>query len=120
MNDNNMSNVPVLSIGKVVEKLSDAYCTVIQKHLPVKVIPSVMLWGPPGVGKSQAIRQIATKIEERTEKRVKITDVRLLLFNPIDLRGHSDSQCRKNTCRLVETSDFSNGFRRRCYQYSVS
>lgn len=95
MNDNNMSNVPVLSIGKVVEKLSDAYCTVIQKHFPVKVIPSVMLWGPPGVGKSQAVRQIATKIEERTEKRVNITDVRLLLFNPIDLRGIPTANAEK-------------------------
>jgi hypothetical protein len=46
-----------------------------------------MLWGPPGVGKSQAIRQLAEKLRARTGKRVEITDVRLLLFNPIDLRG---------------------------------
>jgi hypothetical protein len=46
-----------------------------------------MLWGPPGVGKSQGIRQVAKKIEEDTGKRVEITDVRLLLFNPVDLRG---------------------------------
>ncbi len=46
-----------------------------------------MMWGPPGVGKSQAVRQIGKEIEERTGKNVNITDVRLLLFNPIDLRG---------------------------------
>ena len=46
-----------------------------------------MLWGAPGVGKSQAVRQIAREIEGETGKRVEVTDVRLLLFNPIDLRG---------------------------------
>jgi MoxR-like ATPase len=46
-----------------------------------------MLWGPPGVGKSQAVRQIGKDIEAETGKQVVITDVRLLLFNPIDLRG---------------------------------
>lgn len=50
-------------------------------------LPSVMLWGPPGVGKSQAVRQIAQKLEKQTGKHVNVTDVRLLLFNPIDLRG---------------------------------
>ena len=50
-------------------------------------LPSVMLWGPPGVGKSQAVRQIAKRIEKESGKRVAVTDVRLLLFNPIDLRG---------------------------------
>ena len=46
-----------------------------------------MLWGQPGVGKSQAIRQIASNITKDTGKKVNICDVRLLLFNPIDLRG---------------------------------
>ena len=49
--------------------------------------PSVMLWGPPGVGKSQGVHEIAYEIEKRTGKDVRITDVRLLLFNPVDLRG---------------------------------
>lgn len=46
-----------------------------------------MLWGPPGVGKSQGISQVAEIISSQTGKRVIITDVRLLLFNPVDLRG---------------------------------
>lgn len=51
-------------------------------------MPSVMLWGPPGVGKSQAVREIARRNETDTsKKKVNVTDVRLLLFNPIDLRG---------------------------------
>ena len=46
-----------------------------------------MLWGPPGVGKSQGVRAIGESIEKNTGKKVVITDVRLLLFNPVDLRG---------------------------------
>lgn len=87
MTDINSSNVPRLSVGKIVGILSRAYSALIRKNLPVKTFPSVMLWGAPGVGKSQAIRQIAMKIEKETSKKVFVTDVRLLLFNPIDLRG---------------------------------
>lgn len=81
------TNIPSMNVGKVVDSLSSAYISIIAKNIPIKNFPSVMLWGPPGVGKSQAIRQIAEKIEKKTKKRVNVTDVRLLLFNPIDLRG---------------------------------
>lgn len=87
MKNINMSNIPQLSINEVVSKLSKSYCEVINNGLSVKLLPSVMIWGPPGVGKSQAIRQIKEQIEDNTKKKVNITDVRLLLFNPIDLRG---------------------------------
>ena len=83
----NNSNIPNLSVGKLVDELALAYQNIINAGLPVKVFPSVMLWGPPGVGKSQAVRQLAMRIESATKKKVNVTDVRLLLFNPIDLRG---------------------------------
>ena len=81
------TNLPVLSVEKTIRTLSRTYGSVIGKGLPPKVLPSVMLWGPPGVGKSQAVRQVGKDIEQQTGKKVVITDVRLLLFNPIDLRG---------------------------------
>ena len=87
MSDIKMTNIPSMNVGKMVEKLSSAYCAIIQHNYPIKTMPSVMLWGPPGVGKSQAVRQIAKEIGEKTGKTVNVTDVRLLLFNPIDLRG---------------------------------
>ena len=95
MSDVKLTNIPSVTVGKAVDKLSHAYTTVIQNRLPVKTMPSVMLWGPPGVGKSQAIRQIAKKIEDSTGKSVNVTDVRLLLFNPIDLRGIPTSNADK-------------------------
>ncbi|MBQ1186919.1 MAG: AAA family ATPase [Clostridia bacterium] len=81
------SNMPSLNIGKAVESLSEMYSVVINQNVPIKTLPSVMLWGPPGVGKSQAVRQIANEITASTQKKVNVIDVRLLLFNPIDLRG---------------------------------
>ena len=86
-NTNASTNMPVLSVEKTIRTLSKSYCSVIEKGLSPKILPSVMLWGPPGVGKSQAVRQIGKEIEQKTGKQVVITDVRLLLFNPIDLRG---------------------------------
>lgn len=76
-----------LDVTQMVDLLSDAYSTLINSCTPLRDFPSVMLWGPPGVGKSQGIRQISEKIREETGKTVNVTDVRLLLFNPVDLRG---------------------------------
>ncbi|MBE6727287.1 MAG: AAA family ATPase [Ruminococcaceae bacterium] len=87
MTDIKLSNIPSLNVGKLIDELSGAYCTIINNGMPIKTLPSVMLWGPPGVGKSQAVRQIANEIENNTGKKVSVTDARLLLFNPIDLRG---------------------------------
>ena len=41
----------------------------------------VMLWGPPGVGKSQMVAQVAEK------HRVPVIDIRLSQMEPSDLRG---------------------------------
>ncbi len=88
-------NMPILSVEKTIKHLSSIYCEIVKKGISPKVLPSVMLWGPPGVGKSQAIRQIAKDIKKSTGKETKITDVRLLLFNPIDLRGIPTSNADK-------------------------
>ena len=87
MNNVKLSSVPQMNVNKIVEDLSNAYSTLINSNVPLKTFPSVMLWGAPGIGKSQAVRQIAKEIGERTGKKTVVTDVRLLLFNPIDLRG---------------------------------
>ncbi len=83
----NLNKTITLSVTQTVRQLSDAYVALIKNNIPFKKFPSVMLWGPPGVGKSQGVRQIAERISESTGKKVNVTDVRLLLFNPIDLRG---------------------------------
>lgn len=79
--------VPCLPIHEIVGRLVGMWSGAVEAGMPFDSLPSVMLWGPPGAGKSQAVRQIADGIGQRTGKRVHVTDVRLLLFNPIDLRG---------------------------------
>ena len=95
MEEIKLNNIPEMTVGKIVDRLSNAYSKIIKNNIPIKTMPSVMLWVAPGVGKSQAIRQIAKEIEFQTGKTVFVTDVRLLLFNPIDLRGIPTSNADK-------------------------
>ena len=79
--------IQAISVEQMITMLSTVYTSLISTRVPFETFPSVMLWGQPGVGKSQGVREIAYEIEKRTGKEVRITDVRLLLFNPVDLRG---------------------------------
>ena len=75
-----------LSTLMFIDTLSKSFITYSKTNIIYKH-PSVFVQGQPGIGKSQAIEQIAKNIESQTGKRTHITDIRLLLFNPIDLRG---------------------------------
>ena len=82
-----LNNVPTLNISEIVNTLSESYISYIENGIKFSEFPSVMLWGAPGVGKSQSVREIAKNIKAKTGKITNVIDVRLLLFNPIDLRG---------------------------------
>lgn len=86
MSDYESGLYPV-TVKEMVRYLSKSYITLIETNTPFKSFPSVMVWGPPGVGKSQGVKKVAENIENKTGKKVVVTDVRLLLFNPVDLRG---------------------------------
>ncbi|MBQ8759378.1 MAG: AAA family ATPase [Clostridia bacterium] len=100
------SEFSVLSIAGAVKLLTGAYTSLIESGSPMKSFPSVMLWGAPGVGKSDGVRQIATGIEEKTDKKVKVTDVRLLLFNPVDLRGIPTADAQRETAIWLKPAIF--------------
>ncbi|MGN0814959.1 MAG: ATP-binding protein [Candidatus Coproplasma sp.] len=82
-----MTDIPKMKVKDALERLSVCYGNLIEARLPLKTMPSVMLWGPPGIGKSQLVSQLAVDLGRKTGKRVDVTDVRLILFNPVDLRG---------------------------------
>ena len=50
------------------------------EHLTTRKVP-VFLWGPPGIGKSSIVAQIAK------EREIEFIDLRLSLLDPTDLRG---------------------------------
>ena len=79
--------IPELPVSKVIKELATIYTPLIRNHLGYSGIPSPFLWGPPGVGKSDGIKELAEILEAKTGKKVVVTDIRLLLFSPIDLRG---------------------------------
>lgn len=85
--DNTNTNIPETSVGEVIRTLSDLYVNAVKTHIPFITLPTPFLWGPFGVGKSEGVRHLADMIAQRTGKRVFVTDVRLLLFSPVDLRG---------------------------------
>lgn len=88
MADVKMSNIPSLHINRIMEILSRTYCAYINGGHPLNRMPAVMLWGPPGIGKSQAVQQLAETIRRETGKRVPpVIDVRLSQFTPVEIRG---------------------------------
>lgn len=55
--------------------LRDALIAIVPTRLPA------YLWGPPGIGKSSVVRQVAQALA------VDLIDVRAVLLDPVDLRG---------------------------------
>lgn len=85
--DINLSNIEDLSVDQMVRLLGEGWINLIKNNLSLRLMPSIMLWGAPGTGKSQGVRQLAAYLEKGLHKIVHVIDVRLLLFNPVDLRG---------------------------------
>lgn len=85
--ENKNLNIPNLTVSEVVEMLLILYSNALRSNSSLKGFPTPFLWGPAGIGKSEAIVQLAEQLAEETGKKTVITDVRLLLFSPVDLRG---------------------------------
>lgn len=85
--ENTTMNIPTVSVSEVTAQLSKVYTNAIKSNMPFKTIPTAFLWGPAGIGKSEGVYQLADIINKITGKSVTVTDVRLLLFSPVDLRG---------------------------------
>lgn len=78
------TNIPSMDIESFMSTMIPMYQAFLKTE---RKLPAIMLWGAPGVGKSDAIKQIAKELAETTKRTPHVTDVRLLLYNPVDLRG---------------------------------
>ncbi len=58
----------------------------------------VMMWGSPGIGKSDIVRQVAAARSR------KVRDIRLALLDPTDLRGIPFYNPEKNTAEWAVAS----------------
>ncbi len=77
-----MLDLPVLSPETFLNLFFPEFLT----KKPKEMRP-VMIWGQPGIGKSDIVKELAAKLQEKTNKVVLIHDVRLSLYTPIDLIG---------------------------------
>ena len=84
--ENTSYNIPSVTVGDVIRILADLYTAAFQEGT-LSGMPSAALWGPMGVGKSTAVKTLAGRVSERTGQKVTVTDIRLLNFSPVDLRG---------------------------------
>lgn len=102
-------NVPGISTGKVIQGISKLYINAVNKKMPFANMRASFLWGPPGVGKSDSIKQIANEIEEATGKKVGIRDIRLSNCALTDLVGIPvpDKDNNKSIWLCPEIFDFS-------------
>ena len=83
-----MANVIELKVNQMAEKISSYIIKMTTEERFKKMNKHAFyLSGAPGVGKSQGVQEIKRRVEEATGKTVNITDLRLLLCAPTDLRG---------------------------------
>lgn len=94
--DNNKSLLlPNTTVTEAVDLLAALYTDALVSGRPLRAIPTPFFWGPAGVGKSEGVNQLAEKLRRSTGKKVTVTDVRLLLFSPVDLRGVPVADARR-------------------------
>lgn len=80
-------NIPEKTVTEIVQDLASLYTNALKQQIPFHALPTPFLWSPPGIGKSDGIQQLADMLQQTTNKTVTVTDIRLLLFSPTDLRG---------------------------------
>ena len=80
-------NVPEISTGKLVERVTAFYAGMMNAGVPCHEVRPVMLFGPTGVGKSSAVMQVADRLKQALGREVEVVDIRLTSCTITDLIG---------------------------------
>jgi MoxR-like ATPase len=86
----------IVSTGMFIEEVTKSFLAFSNENM-IYEHPAIFVKGQPGIGKSQAVKEIARRIQQETNKKVEVIDVRLLLFNPVDLRGIPVADMKKQS-----------------------
>lgn len=97
----NMLNVPLITPNEFLNLFKVEY----ENKAPEDVRP-VMIWGAPGVGKSDTVRALAEILSEVHNKKYNVRDVRLSLYNPVDLKGIPYPDKEKNITNWLKPDIF--------------
>lgn len=81
----------------------NALKSVIRKIVTADAHIPTMIWSPPGIGKSSAVKQIADELG------MEFIDLRLSLLNPVDLRGLPYVNKEKHKAEWLEPDFLPNG-----------
>lgn len=81
-----MEDLIKVSTSELIDILTNSFTKYILNDIAYEH-PAVFLKGSPGIGKSDAIKELKKNLEIKTQKEVNLIDIRLILFNPVDLRG---------------------------------
>jgi len=93
-------NIAPITPHAVLETFPILYAAAIKRG-DVGLQPAKMIWGCPGIGKSDVIKQMAQRTAELTGKKSIVTVASLLLMNPVDLRGIPTKDEDANTHEMV-------------------
>ena len=77
----NNSHLAQASVPQVKDLVRHHLQAIWRDQLLANAVPPLMLWGPPGVGKSAAISEVTQELG------VGFIDVRLAQREPVDIRG---------------------------------
>lgn len=72
---------PTAAAGSSITEISDDLTALFDLDSPA------WIWGAPGIGKSEAVYQVASARAAAAGHDAHVTDIRLSLFDPVDLRG---------------------------------
>ena len=81
MNDRSAASTVTSSLEQVRAVLDHHLRALWEDPTRARILPPVMLWGPPGIGKSAVVRQACE------EEGIGFVDVRLAQREPVDVRG---------------------------------
>ncbi len=80
------TNIATITPHEVLDTMPILYASAIKRG-NIGLQPAKMIWGMPGIGKSDVIKQMANKTAELCNKKAVVTVASLLLMSPVDLRG---------------------------------